>query len=62
MSTKKVHTNSILMIDDELDIALIIKPFLEDYGFHVMQKTNYNIFSYFLKMRRKRNVRSDNDG
>ena len=35
MRVKKVPHDSILIVDDEIDIARCIKRFLETYGFHV---------------------------
>ena len=35
MIVKKVPHDSILIVDDEIDIARCIKRFLETYGFHV---------------------------
>ena len=35
MVVKKVPHDSILIVDDEIDIARCIKRFLETYGFHV---------------------------
>jgi CheY-like chemotaxis protein len=40
MIRKKVHQDSILLVDDEIDIARIIKRFLEDYGFRVSAFAN----------------------
>jgi CheY-like chemotaxis protein len=40
MVFKNVHNDSILVVDDEIDIAQCIKRFLEHYGFHVSAFTN----------------------
>jgi CheY-like chemotaxis protein len=40
MEAKKVHYDSILIIDDEIDIANCMKRFLEHYGYHVIAFTN----------------------
>jgi CheY-like chemotaxis protein len=40
MVGEKVPHDSILIVDDEIDIAQCIKRFLENYGFHVYAFTN----------------------
>jgi CheY-like chemotaxis protein len=40
MADKKVPHDSILIVDDEIDIAQCIKRFLENYGFHVYAFAN----------------------
>lgn len=40
MVFKNVHHDSILIVDDEIDIVHCIKRFLEDYGFHVSAFAN----------------------